>query len=371
MAKIDEVKIQLKERLRSQYQPGDQFPTEAELVRQLGFGRSTIREAIGQLVSEGYLTRTQGKGTFVACENPPHATIAVVVPTLYAELDRSHAESVVVPLLASVTSEARKHGAKILLYVNDESLEAERDDLLDLINRRVDGAIVFYIGGDKNKQCLEMIQDAGIPLVLVDRYVEGLDTDYVITDNAACTRDAVNAIADMGIENIYYVTHIDDSSTVRDRMMGYVRAVDTLGISSNVIILADFTKDRAIDAEIREYMSVRKSLESISLPAAILSANADIHTIVSSLLEDIGAPLDQLVLGHVDKASHLLSNVCNLQIDQAHSEMGAKCVQILMNRLSGSDESCKLVLNPLLTFQNTAAFVGTKKAADASSVINH
>lgn len=359
MAKIDEVKILLKGKLRSGFKPGERFPTEADLVKQLGFGRSTIREAIGQLVSEGYLTRTQGKGTYVAFDNPPHATIAVVVPPLNTEVDEHHAMSVSVPLLDAVAKEARKNGARILLYMNENTYETEQEDLTDLIGRGVDGAIVFYIGGERNKQYLKMVHDAGIPLVLVDRYLESLNTDYVITNNIACTRDAVNAVAKMGIENIYYVTFVDDCSSIRDRTLGYAQAVNALGLPSNVIISADFTKDRMIETEIIEYVSVRKSLESISLPAAILSVNADIQTVVYSLLEDIGTPLDQIVLAHVDKAPRISPNVCTLQIDQAYAEMGSTCVRILMDKLSGDSKRCKIALDPILTFHNQSVFRGS------------
>ncbi|PXW16471.1 GntR family transcriptional regulator [Paraburkholderia caballeronis] len=45
--------------------PGDQIPTEIELCDLLGVGRSSLREAVAQMISHGLLTRVQGKGTFV------------------------------------------------------------------------------------------------------------------------------------------------------------------------------------------------------------------------------------------------------------------------------------------------------------------
>lgn len=48
---------------------GDKLPNEYELARELGVGRSTLREAIKRLVSRNILTARQGAGTFVSEKN--------------------------------------------------------------------------------------------------------------------------------------------------------------------------------------------------------------------------------------------------------------------------------------------------------------
>lgn len=49
---------------------GAQIQTEAELMKQYGVGRATVREAVALLVSEGYLVKRQGIGTFVSNRQP-------------------------------------------------------------------------------------------------------------------------------------------------------------------------------------------------------------------------------------------------------------------------------------------------------------
>lgn len=46
--------------------PGDRIPTEAELSARFGVSRTTVKQAIQQLVHAGLVYRVQGKGTFVS-----------------------------------------------------------------------------------------------------------------------------------------------------------------------------------------------------------------------------------------------------------------------------------------------------------------
>jgi GntR family transcriptional regulator len=52
------------------YEPGDKLPGEADLAKQLGISRPTLREAIGNLEMYGIVKRRHGVGTFVTAPAP-------------------------------------------------------------------------------------------------------------------------------------------------------------------------------------------------------------------------------------------------------------------------------------------------------------
>lgn len=63
--------VQIKDRLRTQildgtYQPHQQLPSEADMMAAFAVSRITVRQALGDLESEGLIFRLHGKGSFVS-----------------------------------------------------------------------------------------------------------------------------------------------------------------------------------------------------------------------------------------------------------------------------------------------------------------
>ena len=53
------------EKMLERAAPGDKLPSQPELATQFGCSRTMIRDIIGRLEAEGFVTRRQGSGTFV------------------------------------------------------------------------------------------------------------------------------------------------------------------------------------------------------------------------------------------------------------------------------------------------------------------
>ena len=79
----------IKEQIKSKnWAPGEQIPRELDLAETFKLSRSTVRQAILELVHEGLLYRQKGRGTFVT--TPKYATSFTVQFAYPAEFGSKH-----------------------------------------------------------------------------------------------------------------------------------------------------------------------------------------------------------------------------------------------------------------------------------------
>ncbi len=82
-----QIREALTERIHSgEWTPGTRLPAERELCAEFGTSRMTVRQALGDLVANGLLTRQQGNGTFVA--EPKIDTPAIPLQSFTVTMDR-------------------------------------------------------------------------------------------------------------------------------------------------------------------------------------------------------------------------------------------------------------------------------------------
>ena len=108
----------------------------------------------------------------------------------------------------------------------DENVEKETSYLKVLMNKKVDGVILTSAGGD-HKTIKEIVR-RGMPVVLIDRLVDGLDTDGVIIDNVSGAYDATSHLISEGYRKIGIITGPLEIM-IQERFEGYTKALQMQG----------------------------------------------------------------------------------------------------------------------------------------------
>lgn len=126
-------------------------------------------------------------------------------------------------LARSVEDEAMKNGYNIFYGSSDE--ESEKSiRLMDLFQENlVDGLLICPSIGDE--EYIQKLQDNKVPNVLVDRYIPGLKSNVVVTNNASGSFELVTDLVKKGCKRIAMVTYKEGLSTVDLRIEGYKRAL--------------------------------------------------------------------------------------------------------------------------------------------------
>ena len=323
--------------VNGEFQAGDKLPSQNEMCDQFGVSPHTVREAIASLVHEGLLYRLHGKGTFVTEKKPRHLTIGLVVHRLTVQSYTNYRRSSEVSsaLLHFVQEEANENDVAVLLYVSNDDPEMERRSLKDLVDRKVDGIILFYTGGEQNLDCLEQVKMAGIPLVLVDRYVEGFETDYVVSDNFSGAVCVVDSLSELGFDKILHYTYLNESNAVSDRTAGYVAAMTARGIDCTSMITGFPVplQPSTVDAFRDEIVA---SLRQADGRFAVFATNSGVLQYLWPFIVETGVPRDQLALACFDYPyPGLPEDVTIVKAIQPLEEIGRRSVRIILDKLGG------------------------------------
>lgn len=135
------------------------------------------------------------------------------------------------PVVRAIEDHASEAGFAVLLCNADESIDKERRYIDLLIEEQVSGAVIAPTGRDP--VAIRALQSEGIPVVLVDRTIDGLDVDSVVVDNRRAAYEATLHLLDNGYDRIGAIVGSTHATTARDRYRGFRDALDERGVALN------------------------------------------------------------------------------------------------------------------------------------------
>ncbi len=348
ISKIQMLHMELTKAIRDgELRPGDKLPTESQLCSTYSVSRITVRSALSLLVNEGLLFSQQGKGTFVLDHTEAPLTIGVVLHQIAHEGSQlfKYYSRFTVRILNHIEEETRKNGANVLLYVDNGNVETERENLLNIANRRLDGAIVFYIGEEENLDCLQKIQDAGIPLVLIDRWIDGFESDCVATNNFKGAYEATSLLINRNVSPIIHLTDSEGVSSIFDRSEGYKMAMRSHYRSD--VEIKSVTHDYAQSLEESAYELIKGMLGNVGDSFGLFAANASAMVGAWRAISESGMDTKRLALACFDELPiELPSDVYFANVIQPIEQLGEVAVRAIMNRIAGSKDNQRFILEP-------------------------
>lgn len=155
------------------WRPGERLPSEAALARELGVGRSSLREAIQLLGRDGLLVVRQGAGTFAA-DDPPLPDTAGLTrnqDARTAQLVRRARIVEVYQVRRALEVEAARLAAENARPDDVEALKRA----LDRRQRSVGGDTAAFVDADTEfHRCVVAITGNSLLLALFDQFREPL-----------------------------------------------------------------------------------------------------------------------------------------------------------------------------------------------------
>ena len=137
---------------------------------------------------------------------------------------------------------ARRSAYRVILCDTRADLAVERDVIEELIAHRVEGIAIAPVS-DQSKPHLARLSRFGVPFVLIDRTVAGVDCDAVLGDSVGGARRLVEHLIELGHRHIGMIVEKDEVSTARERRQGYESALKAAGLPLDPGLVAETTPD--------------------------------------------------------------------------------------------------------------------------------
>ena len=261
-------------------------------------------------------------------------TIGLVLPNIRAFMH---------DVLDGIEEICYQHGINILLGVYNNDGEKELSELNLLLQKRVDGIILFHIGSRYDYQVTEIFKDIPTPLVLLDRKIDGGIFDAVVNDNYLGSKLLVEDAVARGAERIAFIYETEDVATMKERTEGFVKALSANGINHRSEYLMTSPHKKAENG----YESMKSLCRLSEPPEAVLASTGDnVLGIVKYLIENPSL-IDKFQIAGFDNSEYLdLMRIPITRLDMCEREIGRYSAELLLKRINGFQGDCETIIVP-------------------------
>ncbi|MEQ8671746.1 MAG: GntR family transcriptional regulator [Aggregatilineales bacterium] len=357
----------LKDRIEvGEFHFDDALPPERQLVKDYNVSRITIVKALDTLENEGLIRREHGRGTFVndlRSISDATATIAFVCgvmvhPYLYS-------------VLMGIARIANERGYHLnVIGLHDESLDSAHT-LRQIELQNIAGVLAYPRPSKKDLKLYRALGERNIPLVMIDRYYEEIEADYVVFDEEIASYEMTKNLIARGHKRIAMLTHYEiEASSIHNRIRGYRRALEEANLYRDDLMWLDVYADLHIS---KGQIGSRKNTERLrerliaDKVTALLAVNEDVAERINYDLmilntesardainsDDVAGyaefKVDIAAFGYRNLADFSAYNIItSLQIGE---DLGTIATELLLDRLDGKlDNTLQHIAVPLQIF---------------------
>jgi LacI family transcriptional regulator len=247
--------------------------------------------------------------------------IGLVVPDL--------ADSFFATCANAVQEVAGTHGYMTLIVTSGRSIETESDEIAMMAARRIAGLLIVPSRSGADKRLRELEQ-AEIPLVALDRTLDGIDAGQVIVENAGGAEEAVRHLIGHGHRRVICIGYDAKVYTVHQRILGYRRAMKEAGLKAEM--WTNLTTAASAEALLGRLMS------EPDRPTALFSLNnvTTIHALQAVRAMQLRLPSDLAIIGFDDFELAPLLETPLTAVRQPALELGRSAARMLFDMIRHS-----------------------------------
>lgn len=131
---------------------------------------------------------------------------------------------------AGMEASLAEAGKRLVLGNADEKLDKQERFLETLREHQVEGILWMPTAGT-SASAVKRVLEWNIPVVMVSRYVSGVEVDYVGHDNRLATIVAVEHLLSIGHQRIAFIGANAGVSSGRDRVAGFLERMEKAGLA--------------------------------------------------------------------------------------------------------------------------------------------
>jgi len=239
-------------------------------------------------------------------------------------------------LVKGVEEAARKSNYSIILQDTDEDYEREEEAIQVMLAERVDGLLITPV--QTGTETIERLKESGLPFVLLGRYFDDLETDYVVTDDVKGGFLATEHLIKLGHRRIAMINGSLHISSARERFQGYRKALNHYGVELDESLISA----GAITME-DGYRISKSFLAQRDRPTAIFAYSDFVAFGVMKAVREAGLkiPEDVAVIGYDDVRFSSCLEVPLTTVRIPKEKMGAKAMEVLIGKIMNNERKSK------------------------------